>query len=244
MSKWVLKGIKTGVKTTEYPEKTETAPGVTPGRPEGGATLKDNAPADDICPTGAIRVKDNIYEIDLSRCIHCFRCIRETGGIPAGWRNDYEWAFSVSGKRMEGPFSHCLHIRVVDAGACGACLGEISQTGKPHYNIHRLGFFITPTPRTADVLLVTGPVTDHMRSPLIEAYEAMPGPKAVMAVGSCALSGGIFGRGFASCGGLSEVLPVDVAVPGCPPPPLAIVHTLLVLTGRRHHKNQTERIEE
>ncbi|NOY64598.1 MAG: hypothetical protein GXO97_04270 [Nitrospirae bacterium] len=233
MSKWVLKGLETGVKTTVYPEKTETASGVTQGRPERLELLKDKRSVVNICPTGAFKINKNIYEIDLTRCIHCLRCLRSPEFPPAGWTGDYEWAFSVSEKTMKGPFSHCLHIRVVDGGACRACLCEISQTGAPYYNIHRLGFFITPTPRAADVLMVAGPVTDHMRFPLKEAYEAMPEPRAVVAVGTCALSGGIFGRSFASSGGVSEILPVDIAIPGCPPPPLAIIHGLLILTGRR-----------
>jgi Ni,Fe-hydrogenase III small subunit len=122
---------------------------------------------------------------------------------------------------------------VVDAGACGACLSEIEQLNKPYYNIHRLGFFLTPTPREADVLLVAGPVTDHMRMALKKAYEAMPTPKRVVAVGACALCGGVFGPSFISGGGASDIVPVDVAVPGCPPPPLALIHGLLATVGRK-----------
>jgi Ni,Fe-hydrogenase III small subunit len=136
-------------------------------------------------------------------------------------------------EKIKKTFRRSLHIRIVDAGACGACLGEISQISKSYYNIHRLGFFITPTPRTADVLVVAGPVTDHMRFPLEKVYEAMPTPRAVIATGTCALSGGPFGPSFASYKGVQEVLPVDIAVPGCPPPPLAIIHALLLLVGRR-----------
>jgi Ni,Fe-hydrogenase III small subunit len=99
--------------------------------------------------------------------------------------------------------------------------------------MHRLGFFLTPTPREADVLLVAGPVTDHMRMALKKAYEAAPTPKRVVAVGACALSGGVFGPSFISGGGASDIIPVDVAVPGCPPPPLAIIHGLLVTVGRK-----------
>jgi Ni,Fe-hydrogenase III small subunit len=124
-------------------------------------------------------------------------------------------------------------VRIVDAGACGACLSEIEQANKPHYNMHRLGFFVTPTPRTADVLLVAGPLTDSMRSPLRRAYEAMPEPRRVIAVGTCAVSGGVFGPSFTCGAGIAEVVPVDVAVPGCPPPPLAILHALLVVVERK-----------
>ena len=99
--------------------------------------------------------------------------------------------------------------------------------------MHRLGFFVTPTPRNADVLLVAGPVSDEMRLPLRKTYEAMPTPKRVVAIGACAISGGVFGPSFAASGGVGEVIPVDVIVPGCPPPPLAILHGLLAVIGKK-----------
>ena len=120
-----------------------------------------------------------------------------------------------------------------DAGDCGACLNEVKQLNNPYYNMHRLGFFITPTPRHADVLLVVGPVTDHMRVALKKIYDAMPTPKRVVAVGACALSGGVFAESFVCGKGASTLLPVDVEVPGNPPPPLAILHGLLVAVGRK-----------
>jgi Ni,Fe-hydrogenase III small subunit len=99
--------------------------------------------------------------------------------------------------------------------------------------MNRLGFFITPTPRSADILLVAGPVSDAMRLPLQKTYQAMPTPKRVVAIGACAISGGVFGPSFAASGGVAEIIPVDVAVPGCPPPPLAILHALLVVVERK-----------
>src|SRR6202034_546924 len=101
------------------------------------------------------------------------------------------------------------------------------------YTMHRLAFFLTPPPRHADLMLVVGAVTEHMRDPLQKAYDAMPGPKRVVAVGACAVSGGIFGRSFMCAGGVAKVLPVDVEVPGNPPPPLAVLHGLLVAVGRK-----------
>jgi Ni,Fe-hydrogenase III small subunit len=133
---------------------------------------------------------------------------------------------------LGSPFERSVHIIVVDAGDCGACLNEVKQLNNSYYNMHRLGFFITPTPRHADVLVVVGPVTDHMRTALQKTYDAMPGPKRVMAVGACALSGGVFAESFVCSRGLAEVLPVDVEVPGNPPPPLAILHGLLLIVGR------------
>jgi Ni,Fe-hydrogenase III small subunit len=122
---------------------------------------------------------------------------------------------------------------VVDAGDCGACLREVKHLNNPFYNMHRLGIFLTATPRAADVLLVVGPVSENMRLPLLKTYEAMPTPKRVIAVGTCALTGGVFGRTFMSAGGVPSVLPVDLEIPGNPPPPLAILHGLLVAMGRK-----------
>ncbi len=136
-------------------------------------------------------------------------------------------------RRLGKAFGHSLHIRYLDAGACGACMSEARQLNQPYYNIHRLGFFVTPTPRNADILLVAGPVTDAMILPLRKTYEAMPAPKRVVAMGVCALSGGVFGRTFAAQGGVAGIIPVDVMVPGCPPPPLAILHGLLVAVQRK-----------
>jgi formate hydrogenlyase subunit 7 len=126
-----------------------------------------------------------------------------------------------------------LHIMVVDAGDCGAvCMRSSSSTMRSTTFIVS-GCFFTATPRTADVLLVVGPVSENMREPLLKTYDAMPQPKRVVAVGACAISGGVFGRTFASAGGVGMVLPVDLEIPGNPPPPLAIVHGLLVVTGRK-----------
>ena len=156
---------------------------------------------------------------------------------PLNWQASYEWAGAGTAPAQQTelgqPFQRSIHILVVDAGDCGACLNEVKQLNNPYYNMHRLGFFITPTPRHADVLLVVGTVTDHMRLPLMKIYDAMPTPKRVVAVGACALSGGVFAESFACAKGVGELLPVDVAVPGNPPPPLAILHGLLVAVGRK-----------
>jgi Ni,Fe-hydrogenase III small subunit len=234
MAKWVCKGLKTGVKTTRYPGRPETAGGVSPGLPIIEPKDQGELTA---CPTSAVKNADCEMAADYSHCVHCFRCVR--GSLPLfGWREGYEWGTRVGedGGASGGlgkAFIRSIHIRVIDAGACGACLSEIGQLTKPHYSMHRLGFFITPTPRHADVLLVAGPVTDNIRLALEKTYTAMPTPKAVIAMGACALSGGVFGRTFASEGGVPNLVPVDVAIPGCPPPPLAILHGLLVLTGRK-----------
>jgi len=239
MSQWVRKGLATGIKTTRYPARKEKAAGVSPGLPLGGeypeAQVRELV---ELCPTGVFSRRDSQLVVDYRRCVHCFRC-RYSASAPIGWQEGYEWAAaSVDGSHhhwrpLDRPFDHSIHILVVDAGDCGACLNEVRQLNNPYYNMHRLGFFITPTPREADVLLVVGPVTDHMRVPLQKAYDAMPTPKRVMAVGACALSGSVFGPSFVCGSGVRDLLPVDVEVPGQPPPPLAILHGLLVAVGRR-----------
>lgn len=235
MSKWIVKGLRTGIKTTRYPAELDNAPGVSPGFPVRGDYAQARAQhLADRCPTSALRPLDGYIEVDYRRCVHCYRCVRETE-VPMRWRDGYEWAVSAragSGPILGRQLQHSIHVLVVDAGDCGACLNEVRQLDNPYYNFHRLGFFITPTPRQADVLLVVGPVTDHMRIPLQKAYQAMPAPKCVVAVGACALSGGVFGPSFAVGTGVSGVIPVDVEVAGHPPPPLAIVHGLLVAAGR------------
>ena len=234
MSRWVIKGLQTGVVTTRYPAGDEDAPGISPGLPRGAAH-PDAADEALIwrCSAGALRQANGQMMVDRARCIHCYRCARGVAK-PIRWETGFEWA-SIRGSSSVLPkvFERSLNIRVVDAGDCGACLNEIKLLNNPFYNMHRLGFFITPTPRKADILLVAGPVTEHMKIPLAKAYEAMPAPKRVMAVGACALSGGVFGPGFVAGSGVADVLPVDVKIPGCPPPPLAILHGLLVVAGRK-----------
>ena len=125
-----------------------------------------------------------------------------------------------------------LSIREVDAGSCNGCESELQALNNPFYNLHRLGIFFTPSPRFADLLLVTGPVTSAMFEPLKAAYQAMPEPRWVMAVGTCAVSGGIAGGGYACRSGLEGVLPIDVYLPGCPPNPAAIMEALLMFLDR------------
>jgi Ni,Fe-hydrogenase III small subunit len=237
MSQWVRRGLRTGIRTTGYPDHPETAPGVSPGLPVGGPYPADEAAALVArCPTQALSAHDGRITVDPRRCVHAFRCRRQIA-TPVAWSQDYEAAAAVTtddpARRLGPAFSRSIHCIVVDAGDCGACLNEVKQLNSPYYNMHRLGFFITPTPRHADLLLVVGPVTDHMRLALQKTYDAMPTPKRVVAVGACAVSGGVFGPSFVSEGGVGRVLPVDVEVPGQPPPPLAILHALLVAAGRK-----------
>jgi Ni,Fe-hydrogenase III small subunit len=125
-----------------------------------------------------------------------------------------------------------LTIREVDAGSCNGCELEINALNNPYYNIEGLGIRFVASPRHADMLLVTGPVSRHMEEALRRTYDATPGPKLVVAVGDCGCDGGIFGESYASCGRVANVIPVDVSVPGCPPPPIDILRGILAAVKR------------
>jgi Ni,Fe-hydrogenase III small subunit len=122
-----------------------------------------------------------------------------------------------------------LSIREVDAGSCNGCELEIHALGNPYYDIERFGLRFVASPRHADVLLITGPVTHNMREALERTYQATPDPKWVVAVGDCACTGGMFCQSYACAGPASAVVPVDVTIPGCPPPPTDILRALLAL---------------
>ncbi|MCX7177864.1 MAG: formate hydrogenlyase [Proteobacteria bacterium] len=130
-------------------------------------------------------------------------------------------------KAMLAVLGRALVIRHIDAGSCNGCELEIHALNNLYYNLEALGIRFAASPRHADLLLVTGPVASNMRVALKRAYDATPTPKLVVAVGDCGCSGGIFGASYASCGSVANVIPVDVAVPGCPPTPLALMQGIL-----------------
>jgi Ni,Fe-hydrogenase III small subunit len=130
-------------------------------------------------------------------------------------------------------FAGALTIRHVDAGSCNGCELEINSLNNPYYNLEGLGIKFVASPRHADLLLVTGPVSRHMEVALKRTYDATPDPKLVVAIGDCGCTGGIFGESYASCGRVSNVIPVDVAVPGCPPTPFAIMQGILTAISTR-----------
>jgi Ni,Fe-hydrogenase III small subunit len=126
-----------------------------------------------------------------------------------------------------------LAIRQVDAGSCNGCELEIHALGNPYYNLEGLGIRFVASPRHADMLLVTGPVSKHMAVALQRTYDATPEPKLVVAVGDCGCTGGIFGESYASLGRVANVIPVDVTVPGCPPTPTALLQGILAAITAR-----------
>ena len=126
-------------------------------------------------------------------------------------------------------FGRSLAIRQVDAGSCNGCELEIHALNNPYYDIERFGVHFVASPRHADVLLVTGPVSRHMETALRHTWRATPSPKLVIAAGGCACDGGEFGVSYASCGAVENVIPVDVKIPGCPPTPLVLLQGLLAV---------------
>ncbi|HUN73007.1 MAG TPA: NADH-quinone oxidoreductase subunit NuoB [Steroidobacteraceae bacterium] len=251
MPLWTLYGLKQGKASTAWPKSGDDGqsgllgmPRFNPAKCQAGC--EDCAQA---CLPKAISIAGSgEVQLDYGRCVACQLCVEV---CPSGaFTSSGDWAFSVrerqdlewkdgasaEARRLEGAirrvFGRSLHVRHVDAGSCNGCESELQALNNPFYNLHRLGIFFTPSPRFADLLLVTGPVTYAMRGPLLEAFDAMPEPKFVMAMGVCAVSGGTNGGGYACGNGLDEVLPVDIYVPGCPPNPAAMIHALLMLLER------------
>ena len=256
MPLWTFFGLGKGPATTPWPTRDSGAgqAGVF-GMPRfDGERCGDGCvECAAICPTGAItahpeRSGPARLAVDYGRCVTCQLCV---DACPTGAATvSHDWAFGVrdradlvlgsaegtpqpSPRGSRAGFRRSLHIRHVDAGSCNGCESELQALNNPFYNLHRLGIFFTPSPRFADLLLVTGPVTYAMHEPLRRTYAAMPEPRWVMAVGTCAVSGGAVAGGYACADGLDGVLPVDVFLPGCPPNPAAIIEALLMLLDRR-----------
>lgn len=249
MLSWLIRGLRQGRITTRYPKGEEPAPLGFRGRVEV-LDIADAPPAlAGVCPTGAISVDDRRrVSLDRGRCILCGACV---AADPERFRfaPRYETAAqsrpalvvsdddpSVESIReplreLEPALRRSIHVRHIDCGSDGSEEWEIQALWNPYYDIQRLGFFLTAAPRHADVLLVTGGVTPAMRAPLERTWEVMPEPKALVAVGTDACSGGLAADAGAVAGGVDQVLPVDVYVPGSPPSPIAIMHGLLLAVG-------------
>lgn len=269
MSLWAWFGLKSGSASTGWPLKGDAhgqsgvlgMPRYEPARCQVGCEICAES-----CVTQAIAFvephgsRQAPPRVDWGRCIACQVCteVCPSGAFePSGdWafgvreREDLVWADALAARPAQAladgirrAFRRSLHIRHVDAGSCNGCESELQALNNPYYNLHRLGIFFTPSPRFADLLLITGPVTHGMHAALRDAYEAMPEPRWVMAVGTCAVSGGVTGGNYACGTGLDGVLPVDVYLPGCPPNPAAIIHALLMLVERARQQVSGGRLE-
>ncbi len=236
MANWVWRGLASGIVTTKYPQRQDNIPGGWPGLPvvTGEGQCPEFCPqCREVCPAGAIDCRGAAPVIDYRRCLFCRLCVT---ACPAGvlkWEDDFRTARRLRPDRPSERLSRrSVYIRHVDAGACECCLWEVGALSQPHYDLHRLGFFFVTSPRHADLLLVSGPVTRNMASALDKTYQAMPQPKIVIACGGCACGASLGGSSYATPFKLEELLPVDVFIPGCPPAPLSLLHGLLLAVGR------------
>jgi Ni,Fe-hydrogenase III small subunit len=163
--------------------------------------------------------------------------IQHTGILTEALPRRDEPALQAIGERLRAAIGHqfdrSLAIRQVDAGSCNGCELEIHALNNPYYGIERFGVHFVASPRHADLLLVTGPVSRHMQAALRRTFDATPDPKLVIAVGECGANGGEFGVSYASCGAVANVIPVDAVIRGCPPTPLDLMLGLLEAIGRR-----------
>ena len=195
-----------------------------------------------LCPTGAIALGGGAISLDRGLCIGCRACVEAcpTGAIAPDYstrtavrrREDLVLVqprgapAEVPGPPAETPFCRSVDVRVVSTG-CNATDLEVAATTNPIFDCSRFGIHFVPSPRFADALLVTGPVGKAMHEPLMRCYEAMAEPRIVVAVGTCAISGGVHRGGYAEADGVTEFLAPTAFVPGCPPHPWSIIHGIL-----------------
>jgi Ni,Fe-hydrogenase III small subunit/ferredoxin len=252
---WVPRGVRDGIVTSRYPRRPDGFGASFFGHvhvaPEPGDSPEAIADAARACPTGAIALDGEGVRLDRGRCVLCTRCVVLAPGtfrsdpgfetaafgrralvVPAREGDDAEVAAARAqlARRVRG-LRRSVQVRHVDAGSDGSEEWEVAALTNPVYDVQRLGVFFTASPKHADVLLVTGAGSAGMERPLRETYDVMPEPKVVVAVGVDAASGGLVGEHYAARGGVAQLVPVDVFVPGSPPSPFGILYGILAAVG-------------
>ncbi len=250
MLRVIAERFRQGYRTGKFPGQEPDLP----ARFRGLPGISADCPGDcrdclEQCPFGACQLRDGKVAIDLGRCLFCADC-PACGHSKISFSTDYRlavsnrealWRRSDKGLDLAAPLAADLHrlfgrslkLRQISAGGCNACEADCNVLGTLVFDLGRFGIQFVASPRHADGILVTGALTENMRSALLATYEAVPTPKIVIAVGACSISGGPF-QGSPEVGqGLDALLPVDLFIPGCPPQPYTILDGLLRLLGRR-----------
>jgi Ni,Fe-hydrogenase III small subunit/NAD-dependent dihydropyrimidine dehydrogenase PreA subunit len=245
MIKTLFARLKQGYRTMPFPAKNDVLPERFLGRPEISAEVSqsdiDRCKA--VCPTNAFDGSDDRLRIDLGKCLFCGDCQKAcpSGGLK--FTRDYHLASRIREglvltsqltpqeiqikEKIKHIFGRSLKLRQVSAGGCNACEADVNVLNTLSYDLGRFGIQFVASPRHADGMLVTGPVTKNMRLALEKAYKAIPSPKIVIAVGACAISGGPYIGHDEAHDGVDSIIPVDLYVPGCPPHPLTILDGLV-----------------
>lgn len=250
MFKTLLARARQGYRTAAFPAQAPVMPALFRGRPELDPETDRAAFARgaEQCPTGALYVSDARPRIDLGRCIFCADCVAACPDGAIAFTRDWRLASSRRDALVIGDSEHppiealhrelrrllgrSLRLRQVSAGGCNGCEVEVNALSNIVFDAGRFGIEFVASPRHADGILVTGPVTVNMRDALLLTYQAVAKPRLVIAAGACAISGGLYRGHDEVCDGVEALLPVDLYVPGCPPHPYTILDGLLRLLGR------------